>query len=223
MKERVKISIIESFDDDIKSIKEEQKHNLEEIKSLTEQIKCLDCEQKDLKESMLNKEIQNVKRMNDLEEACDNVKIFSSSTKQATPEIIIENKKEYKCNNCDLPFHDKGSLQSHVKAIHIKEFGCKECDQKYVKSSDLEEHLLTEHKASKKFICELCSMGFVLKWRMKKHLKDYQVTKSRKCYYHNNKIECPFTKVGCKFLHEEAAICKFASQCTRLKCQYRHL
>ena len=219
----VKKIIIESIDTDIKSIKEEQKHNLEEIKSLTEQIKCLDCEHKDLKESILNKDNLNVKRMNDLEEACDRFKLLSTSTQQATPETCLEKKKEYKCNHCDMLFHEKGSLQSHVKAVHFKEIECKDCDQKFVKSSDLEEHLLTEHKASKKYICHQCNMGFVFKWRMKKHLKDHQITKSRKCYYYNNRMECPFSRVGCKFLHEEAAICKFAGQCTRLKCQYRHL
>ena len=61
----VKKSMLESIDNDIKTIKEEQKHNVKVIKSLTEQIKCLDCEQKDLKESMLNKEIQTFKRMNE--------------------------------------------------------------------------------------------------------------------------------------------------------------
>ena len=79
---------------------------------------------------------------------------------------------------------------------------------------------ISEHRETKNSECQLCDMSFLLEWRLKKHIEGY--SKTRTCHYFNNNVECPFSKVGCKFLHKKAENCKYADYCSRTKCQYRH-
>ena len=65
-------------------------------------------------------------------------------------------------------------------------------------------------------------MSFLLKWRLKKHIETHNEEKIRTCYYYNNKSECPFSEMGCKFLHVRAGKCKYGSDCKTKLCQYSH-
>ena len=109
-----------------------------------------------------------------------------------------------------------------MKAQHPKTIYCKECDHEFEQSSELEKHILSIHKEATRYACKICKAEFVLKWRLRKHMEGHQEMKLRTCHYFNNNIECPFSKVGCKFLHEEASYCRYEELCAKEKCQYRH-
>ena len=72
------------------------------------------------------------------------------------------------------------------------------------------------------FKCDICDKGFVLNWRLGKHMKMHSEKAVRHCYYFNNNHECPFAELGCKFLHKEAKICLFGEKCQRRLCPFKH-
>ena len=53
------------------------------------------------------------------------------------------------------------------KANEIK---CKICEHVLDKISDLDEHLTINHNKSKKSKCDICSVEYALKWRLKEHM-----------------------------------------------------
>ena len=57
-------------------------------------------------------------------------------------------------------------------------------------------------KCKKKYACYVCKSEFVFKWRMQKHIKDHNAAVIKTCQFFNNKKTCPFSNIGCKFLHE---------------------
>ena len=107
-----------------------------------------------------------------------------------------------------------------MKAKYHKKIACNQCDKKFEINSDLEEHLFSGHRETKNYKCQICNTSFLLEWRLKKHIDGHSET--RTCHYFNNNVECPFAKVGCKFLHKRADKCKYVDYCSRPKCQYRH-
>ena len=54
--------------------------------------------------------------------------------------------------------------------------------------------------------CYICDKGFVLNWRLGKHMKMHSEKDLCHCYYFRNNHKCPFAEIGCKFLHKEATI-----------------
>ena len=131
--------------------------------------------------------------------------------------------KIFYCKQCDAIFSQKENLKCHISTIHKRPIQCSMCTETFEDSSALEEHLLTAHKKSKRFHCGTCNMTFVLRWRLHKDLESHQKgVVTRKCHFFNNKKQCPFEKVGCKFLYEEAEDCKYAGLCSRTMCQYQH-
>ena len=61
---------------------------------------------------------------------------------------------------------------------------------------------MEEHGKPKDFKCETCGKEFYLEWRLKKHRNNH-LRNSRRCKYVENKVECPFERIGCMFEHEE--------------------
>jgi uncharacterized Zn-finger protein len=50
--------------------------------------------------------------------------------------------------------------------------------------------------------CDICGKEFYLKWRLEQHLS--VLDKSVKiCKYFNDRIDCPFNDIGCKFSHDD--------------------
>ena len=124
-----------------------------------------------------------------------------------------------KCRVCEYRFINRKDLTNHMKTSHIKSSKCRQCDKAFFTSSELESHL-QEHGSLKKFNCENCGKFFHLKWRFEKHIKMHESgRKIRKCHFYNNDKHCPFSQIGCKFLHEESAKCRYNSQCKVDKCQ----
>ena len=100
-------------------------------------------------------------------------------------------------------------MTNHMKHQHPIFISCKECEQTLKKSSEIEEHILSIHEKSKKYKYNLCKDEFILKWRLKKHTEGHHELNLRKCNFFNNNKECTYSRVGCKFLHEESDKCKY--------------
>ena len=111
------------------------------------------------------------------------------------------------------------SMENPVKNL-ISNKSCQYCGITLETNYELEMHLVT-HQEATKFECDNCGQSFFSKWRLKKHVEGHQKQR-RCCHYFNNKKECPFEKIGCKFNHIPSNNCKFGSQCERPKCQYKH-
>ena len=56
---------------------------------------------------------------------------------------------------------------------------------------------------------------------MQKHIASHK-SKVKFCHFFNNDKICQYVRLGCKFKHEKAPICKFDRLCRRQLCQYAH-
>ena len=62
---------------------------------------------------------------------------------------------------------------------------------------------MEEHETSKMYKCGVCEKCFHLKWRLKKH-EEIHMGNVKTCNFFKNQKDCPYEKIGCKFLHEKA-------------------
>ena len=53
---------------------------------------------------------------------------------------------------------------------------CKLCEESFDKFVDLENHIEVCHEKHNVFQCDKCEKGFVLKWRLKKHIRLHEET-----------------------------------------------
>ena len=79
---------------------------------------------------------------------------------------------------------------------------CSICEDVFDKYCELENHLNVVHGQQKDNMCSICGKGFVLKWRLNKHLKIHTSNSIKPCRYFVSKSTCPFEEIGCKFLHK---------------------
>ena len=201
----------DSLESSIQKIKDEQKTNSEEIKNIENKLLVLEQEQRDTKLNIEANERAIKEKHDEL-----------ANSKEKTEFLSVTNENRFKCKLCDSLFDDKQNLNNHLRSQKhcLKTISCKLCEQKFEKISELEDHLHSLHNQQRNYFCETCDLGFILKWRMKKHLEGHN--EKRPCYYFNNNLECPFSKIGCKFAHKKAANCKYAKQCTRAMCPFQH-
>ena len=82
--------------------------------------------------------------------------------------------------------------------------------------------MITMHGMEQPYHCDICEKKFLLKWRMIKHKKIHTENSHRACHYFNNKKECPYEEIGCKYLHADADRCKFLDKCNRYMCPFKH-
>ena len=93
-------------------------------------------------------------------------------------------------------------------------------DRGLSRNCEFEVHL-DEHNKEKSRECEICGKRFFLEWRLKKH-KHVHEKGARLCHFYNNRKQCPFETIGCKFRHESSGKCSFSVSRNRL-CQFEHL
>ena len=91
---------------------------------------------------------------------------------------------------------------SKVSACSQKDKSCKECGQTFSRNFELETHMVSFHGLEKQHSCGICGKRFYLKWRLKKHASTHE-SFTKPCKYFLKGNVCPFSDVGCKFLHDD--------------------
>ena len=93
----------------------------------------------------------------------------------------------------------ESSLETCVEASRKK---CSFCQTSFEHAFELENHLEETHGEKNKFQCDKCNNTFQLEWRLKKHKRMHIMKNVKCCKYFITNENCPFEKIGCKFLHE---------------------
>ena len=174
-------------------------------------VKKIESEIQELKE----KQVQNF----------ENIRLISENIVSLEQSHEAQKKSDhsnYKCRQCEAKFTTEVCLKSHINHKHSTQYHCEICRNEFEGNVTLEQHMITIHKAEKKFKCDKCETAFVVEWRLRKHKKIHLKTNIRKCHYYNNMKECPFSTLGCKFLHEKSSFCKYNENCNLEKCQFQH-
>ena len=99
---------------------------------------------------------------------------------------------------------------------------CKMCAKSFNRFVNLLIHIKNSHEKHKVFECGKCGKGFVLEWRLGRHINLHTQTNAQPRHYFNNNVNCPFDDFVCKFLHIASKNCKFGEKCKRMLCPYRH-
>ena len=147
---------------------------------------------------------QHVKRRHSIPVACERSKSQSNE-----------------CTECGKVFENKTYLRQHVKRRHSIPVTCEICGESFDNSCKLEKHLKNHSEASV-FSCSTCGKTFYMRWRLNKHMALHNETDLKHCHYYNNRKDCPFEDIGCKFAHKFSEECKFSSKCREYLCPFQH-
>ena len=112
-----------------------------------------------------------------------------------------------------------GEKLSTDKIVRKNSKSCNICDKILEQNCDYEKHM-EEHQIEKKYKCDKCGKMFHLEWRLRKHITIHDEN-GKYCHYFNNRKQCPFEEIGCKFLHIRSERCKFEN-CKNNLCQFSH-
>ena len=102
--------------------------------------------------------------------------------------------EEYKCDQCDLCFKLRKSLQRHVNKVHLEEtYDCKTCGETFTRKGNLMRHLITkreckidepesdeldtavrEAKHLENTVCDVCYSSFTNKYNLERHKKSHR-------------------------------------------------
>ena len=208
------ITNVKRIDSEIKELKKTQTKNVENIRLISENIAALEQSQEAQKKSEQDKMGLVRKQSIEIEDLVRKMEIISTAK--------TSDDSQYICRQCDEKFTLKEGLRNHIIHKHSTQFHCETCGHEFEGSVALEQHMITKHNAEKKYKCDICKNDFVADWRLRKHKKMHMKTNARKCHYYNNMKECPFSYLGCKFLHEKSDMCKFNGNCKLEKCQFQH-
>ena len=198
-----------------------------EVELLSERMKKLEERDttKNPSEEINNKveEIERLLKVNDQKiKDLDHLLLQAQSKLNKSVKKISESNK-FECKECCKEFESKNKMSDHIKKNHSQTKKCKFCEETFLKCSDLEEHLQNFHSDATQYECEDCGKKFVFEWRMKKHKTLHEESASIKyCHYFNNKIECPYKKIGCMFRHNQSRKCKFGKHCHIQLFQFQH-
>ena len=165
-----------------------------------------------------------IERIEDILKAYDEKIEKLNRLLEVQPPIDKDNEvQNFRYNVCGENLKSKIDFKKHIQENHTKVYGCKDCDNSFEKSSDLEMHVKRFHGDTTLFKCEECGKTFVLKWRLKKH-ENLHVDNAniKHCHYFNNKKECPFSDIGCMFLHKQSKECKYGKKCNTKLCMFQH-
>ncbi|XP_055371608.1 zinc finger protein 235-like [Condylostylus longicornis] len=131
----------------------------------------------------------------------------------ASHQQIHNSKKEYKCEHCNKEYSRCVDLKRHIRYSHLKEkpnsvmcdlcgksfsftfnlkyhmrrhlnlkpVKCDKCSMTFVERGDLNKHLITHNPDYKPFVCEICSKSFSRKITLTKHQKLHTGLKEYVC------------------------------------------
>ena len=199
---------------EIEKLKEEKAANKREIRDIESKLASLNKEQGQIREAINLQSSSCEKLQHEVEEF---TKIVSSHSKSKGNEI-----ERHSCKMCSFTSSKKADIRSHIKLQHPRKLVCRICECQFDENHTLEQHLEIAHVKVPNFSCDMCGKKFILKWRFLKHVQSHHQSNVRFCYYYNNRKECPFSQIGCKFQHKEAPECKFKEECNKTMCQFKH-
>ena len=199
---------VEKIEYEIQEVKKRQAVNCENILLITKNIEILQQSHDALKVEEVNNRDLLTKMISE-----------KAEVKQTEP---TSDDLKYECSKCDTKYTTTECLLKHKTYKYPSQFTCKICNHKFEDSVSLEQHMMALHSTEKQFKCNLCESAFVVEWRFRKHFKNHQKSYVRKCHYYNNKKECPYSHLGCKFLHVKSSLCEYNGNCKIVKCQYQH-
>ena len=104
----------------------------------------------------------------------------------------------------------------------VNKIDCRLCEKSFTRYVDLENHIESCHEKPREFQCDQCDKNFLLKWRLRKHMRLHEENNIKHCHYFNNAKSCPYEKLGCKFFHTVVGKYELRSKCTRRLCPFRH-
>ena len=125
------------------------------------------------------------------------------------------------CKECGKVFESMTYLRQHITRRHSRPAICEHCEEIFDNRWKLEKHLQSHEEASV-LSCNTCGKTFYMQWRLNKHLKMHAETNLKNCHYYNNRKDCPFEEVGCKFAHSFSEKCRLSSNCRRHLCPLQH-
>jgi uncharacterized Zn-finger protein len=106
----------------------------------------------------------------------------SEEPKRLSRKRKIRNKKNFQCQQCPKSFDKRMNLYSHEQS-HKPKVNCQICNKKFSKQS-IKVHL-KKHATDKKFNCDYCSVGFVLKGQLVQHMWKHRSDKQFNCTHCN--------------------------------------
>jgi uncharacterized Zn-finger protein len=71
------------------------------------------------------------------------------------------------CSACNLIFSSEAELRRHRSRHHTaksRAFICEQCDLSFHLKTQLETHIVTVHDKFRPFVCDICGLAFGLKW-----------------------------------------------------------
>ena len=136
-------------------------------------------------------------------------RLDESETKVKVLEEKLTPKQESfvkKCKKCDKSFDSERNLKSHVLENHPQSIKCSSCIQTFNKNHELEYHIKTCHENYNEYECGKCKKKFILEWRLKKHMKNYDQPASlmKKCHFYNNE-SCGALRAPCTLTNTDFA------------------
>ena len=196
-----------------KKIYEVEQQNTVSIKDLESRKAIVDNDLKTIEEKLSAVNIE-ITKMTE-----KHLKSSGHTVENAGPEPQVINL--HTCKKCCEHFESLKLLKTHMRSEHKSFQKCSDCDKSFANGIELEMHMSEHHKV-KGFSCDKCDSKFLMKWRLNKHKMIHEKVKIRNCHYFNSDKFCPFSKIGCKFLHQYSEECKYGNMCKMDKCQYRH-
>ena len=97
-------------------------------------------------------------------------------------EVSQQNKKRFKCDECDKSFTRNGELTNH-KRIHTEEkpFKCDECEKSFTRNGDLTIHK-RKHAGKRPFVCDKCRKGFLQHSHLTEHKRVHKNIENDDCF-----------------------------------------
>ena len=225
---------MESLKAHVSELMKNQRHILEAIKYLDEKVK-------DIIEKTKDDKKDEVKDIIESQVMIDEIIVKNSDDIRFIKQIKEENAKSIKLLQTRIDKIDKIDNELTKKSMFDKENDeevekqrvvagkthdlkeCKLCSKRFKKCNELESHIKNCHENYREFKCDQCEKTFVLEWRLKKHINLHTDDNVQRCHYFNNKKNCPFEELGCKFLHAPSDFCRLGLSCQRRLCPQRHL
>jgi hypothetical protein len=141
-------------------------------------IKCNRCKVN------ISKDKFKIKRCGNYQKCCNECNEKSKIYNRSIKKILT-------CPDCDYKCGQNGSLQTHIKTVHLKEknYECPECDYKCGRNSNLQLHIKTVHLKEKNYQCNLCDYKCGQNAHLQRHIKTVHLKEQN--------YECPECDYKC--------------------------